>query len=56
MTRFRMFRTKGELRKALSKDIRDRRSMRKQGHSTKGITQVIQRKKRLLNQKRYWQN
>lgn len=52
----RLFRTKNELRNALAKDIRDRKTMKKEGHSTKGITQVIQRKKRLLNQKRYWKD
>ena len=50
----RLFRTKAELRKALAKDIKDRKSMKKQGHSTKGITQVIQRKKRILESKKYW--
>ena len=54
MVKHRLFRTKGVLRKALSKDVRDRKTMRKRGDSTKGITQVIQRKKRLLKQKRYW--
>ena len=56
MVKHRLFRTKAELRKALKKDIKDREKMRKRGNSTKGITQVIQRKKRLLKAKRYWQD
>ncbi len=50
----RLFRTKKELRTVLSKDIRDRKKMKKRGGNTKGITQVIQRKKRILKSKKYW--
>ena len=51
----RLYRTKTELRKALAKDIKDREKARKLGRGTKGITQVIQNKKRILNSKKYWE-
>ena len=50
----RLFRTKTELKKALAKDLRDRELMKKDGFSTKGITQVIQQKRRILKSKAYW--
>jgi len=50
----RLFRTKKELRTALAKDIKDRAIARKEGRGTKGITKVIQQKKRILNSKSYW--
>ena len=50
----RLFKTKTELRKALKKDIRDREQMKKEGFSTKGITQCIQQKIRILKSKTYW--
>jgi len=55
MVRDRLFRTKSELREALSKDIRDRKTARSEGRGTKGITQVIQQKKRILKSKKYWE-
>jgi len=50
----RLYATKAQLRKALAKDIKDRKAMRKAGLSTKGITQVIQYKRRILKSKKYW--
>jgi len=54
MVKHRMFRSKKTLRKAMRKDIRDRKAMRKAGISTKGITKVIQAKRRILKSKTYW--
>ena len=51
----RLFRTKKELRTALAKDVRDRTTARKEGRGTKGITKVIQQKKRILKSKKYWE-
>ena len=50
----RLFRTKGELRKALQVDLRDVQRMKKRGEDTSGISQVIRHKKKILNDKEYW--
>ena len=52
----RLFRTKDELTTALNKDIRDRETMMKQGYNIKGISQVIQHKKKTLKSKTYWED
>ena len=49
-----LYRTKGELRKSLKKDISDREVLRSEGRGTKMITKAIQNKKRILNSKSYW--
>lgn len=50
----RMFRTKGELRKALQTDLEDVKKMKKQDKDISGISKVIQHKKILLKDKNYW--
>jgi len=52
----RLFRTKGELRKALQTDLEDVKKMKRHGEDTSGISQVIKHKKILLKDKNYWKD
>jgi len=44
----RLFKSEAELKTALAKDMKDLRTMQKQGYDTSGIEQVIKHKKKTL--------